>query len=264
MYEFMKESDNMSDFHNGHPARVELRSPAPKASAAFYEGLFDWDVRDKETGLSAARSGRSTASIAPVTESGSPGWVTFFSVNDAEETSRAIIEAGGSILEPVTDEGTVGRRGLFADNVGARFALWQPGKGAETPVMGEPGAFSWSELISDDVAASIAFYAAIFGWTATDPEGPLARQEFHAAGRAVAGLLPKGPHMPAEMKPYWDVYFQTADADAAAVTVTDLGGLIALPPMHIDLGRLAVFIDPAGAIFSVVGPRQEEQQGEAA
>jgi predicted enzyme related to lactoylglutathione lyase len=67
--------------------------------------------------------------------------------------------------------------------------------------------------------------------------------------------------MPVELKPYWDVYFQTADTDAAAAAVPALGGQIALPPIDIDRGRLAVFVDPTGAIFSVIAPQHTEQDG---
>jgi predicted enzyme related to lactoylglutathione lyase len=260
-----RRTKNMPEYENGDPCWLELRSSALEASVAFYRGIFGWKFSAADrTGASAELEKRLVAGLRSVVGDASPGWVSFFSTVDAEATTEAILAAGGRIIEPLMADGATGRRGLFADNTGARFALLQPGERAGAEIVGEPGTYSWSELISDDVSASVAFYNAVFGWTATEPEGPLGRIEFHSAGRPVAGLLPKGPHMPADLKPYWDVYFQAIDADAAAAAVPGLGGQIALAPINIDRGRLGVFVDPGGAIFSVVGPTSEEPAGKSA
>jgi predicted enzyme related to lactoylglutathione lyase len=219
--------------------KVDLVSPAPGSAAAFYGGLFGWKIN----GGVATLGGRRVAGIGPVTANRSPGWLMSVTVADTEQAGKAILAAGGVELEP----------GVFTDNVGARLAVWQ---GRE--LLGEdPGTSTWREIVTDDPDATIAFYRAVFGWVAGAPEGPLRRRELSADGRPVAGLLPKAAHMPADLRPYWDVYFRVADTHAAAAKVPGLGGTIVLPPTDIEHGRLSVFLDPAGAIFSVIAPKEQ-------
>jgi predicted enzyme related to lactoylglutathione lyase len=162
--------------------------------------------------------------------------------SSADSAAATMARAASSSLE----------QGVFTDNVGARLAVWE---GPDQPG-DEPGASTWREIITDDPEATIAFYRTVFGWHAGAPEGPLHRRVLSADGRPAAGLLPKAPHMPADLLPYWDVYFRVADADATASAVPRLGGRIVLPPTDIELGRLSVFLDPAGAIFSVIAPKE--------
>jgi predicted enzyme related to lactoylglutathione lyase len=218
--------------------RIDLMSPDPGSVAAFYGDLFDWEF----SGGIATLGGRRVAGIGPVTETRSAGWLMSVTVADAGQARKAIAAAGGVELE----------RGVFTDNVGARLAVWE---GPDQPG-DEPGTSTWREIVTDDPDATIAFYRAVFGWHAGAPEGPLRRRVLSADGRPVAGLLPKAPHMPADLRPYWDVYFRVADTDVAASAVPLIGGRIVLPPTDIELGRLSVFLDPAGAIFSVIAPKE--------
>jgi predicted enzyme related to lactoylglutathione lyase len=218
--------------------KIDLASPDPGGVAAFYGNLFGWEF----SGGTATLGGRRVAGIGPVTANRSTGWLMSVSVAHAEEAGKAIVAAGGVELDP----------GVFTDNVGARLAVWE---GLDQPG-DDPGTSTWREIITDDPDATIAFYRTVFGWIAGPPEAPLHRRVLSADGRPVAGLLPKAPHMPADLQPYWDVYFRVADADAAAAAVPRLGGQIVLPPTDIELGRLSVFLDPAGAIFSVIAPKE--------
>ncbi len=141
---------------------------------------------------------------------------------------------------------------LLADPAGTRFGIWEPGEHPGAGARQEPGTFSWGELITDDVEASAAFYGALFGWTVTPPEGPLGRREWQLHGQSVSGLLPRPPAMPAEIPPYWDVYFSVADAASAAASAADLGGTVLMPPTATGHGTIAVFTDPTGAVFTVL------------
>jgi hypothetical protein len=112
-----------------------------------------------------------------------------------------------------------------------------------------PGTPSWVDLGSPDIAAAAAFYTGMFGWDA--PEGPPETGGYRNCtykGRPVAGI---GPQM-AEGPPYWTTYVAVADADAAAAKVTAAGGTTLLAPMDVmSFGRMAVFMDPVGAAFSI-------------
>ena len=76
--------------------------------------------------------------------------------------------------------------------------------------------------------------------------------EWQVNGRSVGGMMLKPPMMPAEVPPFWAVYFAVADTDAAAARVVELGGSVINPPMDIEPGRFAVVADPTGAVFNVI------------
>ena len=83
-------------------------------------------------------------------------------------------------------------------------------------LVNEPGTCSWSELLTTDVEASKAFYGEVFGWAAeTHGDGPGAYTEWQVSGRSVGGMMQKPPKMPAEVPPFWAVYFAVADTDDA-------------------------------------------------
>src|SRR5438132_3145394 len=69
-------------------------------------------------------------------------------------------------------------------------------------------------------------------------------------GRGVAGV---GPKMgPPEAPTMWVTYLATSDADATAAKIKGAGGQLVMEPMDVmDVGRMAVAVDPAGAVFGV-------------
>ncbi len=144
---------------------------------------------------------------------------------------------------------------VFADPVGAVIGLWQPGQHTGAQVANEPGTYCWSELITTDLDASKAFYAAVFGWDAQEqgpPGGPPVYTEWQLAGRSVGGMMQKTPDMPAEMPPSWGVYFAVADTDATVAKAQELGATLFMGPTDIEPGRFAVLADNVGAVFNVL------------
>jgi predicted enzyme related to lactoylglutathione lyase len=109
------------------------------------------------------------------------------------------------------------------------------------------GTPSWVELSTKDPDGSYAFYSELFGWTATEGSEEFGGyRTFLDGGRSVGGLNPMGEF------PVWATYVATDDADATAEKVGANGGTVMVPPMDVgDLGRMAVFVDPAGAVFGV-------------
>jgi predicted enzyme related to lactoylglutathione lyase len=63
------------------------------------------------------------------------------------------------------------------------------------------------------------------------------------------------PLMQEGQPPAWTTYISVADADATAAAVGDAGGTVIAEPMDVmDLGRMAVFADPTGAVFGIWQP----------
>ena len=109
---------------------------------------------------------------------------------------------------------------------------------------------AWVDLASDDAAASRDFYAKLFGWQVDvnpDPQyGGYGIAKL--AGSDAAGI---GPKQDPDAPTAWNLYIGTDDIDALARRVTDNGGAVVAPPFNVgDQGRMAVFLDPAGAFIS--------------
>lgn len=116
-----------------------------------------------------------------------------------------------------------------------------------------PGELIWVDLSTSDQAASAAFYGALLGWTATEPSPDMGGYaSFELDGRKVAGLVPlMAPDQPVT----WTCYVCTDDADKTAALVEQAGGGTVVAPMTVaDLGRMAVFTDPGGAVVGVWQP----------
>jgi uncharacterized protein len=244
-------------YGHGVPSWVDVASPDPAAAAAFYHGLFGWDVvhgPPEAGGYAIAQlRGKSVAGIGPLpAENVPPVWTTYINVDDADAVAQKVSSNGGMVFMPPFDVLDVGRMAIFADPTGAVFGVWQPKlhKGAE--LVNEPNTWCWNELLTTDVGKAKAFYGAVFGWGSVTHEGAMPYTEWQIGGNTLGGMMPKPPMMPAEVPPHWLTYFAVTDTDATVKKVVELGGSLVAPPMDIEPGRFAVVADPAGATFGVI------------
>jgi hypothetical protein len=118
-----------------------------------------------------------------------------------------------------------------------------------------PGTPCWVDLGSPDLDASVGFYCGLFGWEVPPAENAEQTGGYRRAtknGRDVAGMMP----LMQEGQPVaWSSYVSVADADAIAAAVKEAGGNVIAGPMDVmDLGRMAVFADPTGAVFGIWQP----------
>jgi predicted enzyme related to lactoylglutathione lyase len=115
------------------------------------------------------------------------------------------------------------------------------------------GAFSWSELATDDPAAAVVFYGSLFGWTAENMDmGSGAYHVVKVGENAIGGIMGKPPGS-AGMPSAWGCYVTVDDIDATVTRCTELGGKVCVPPMEVPgVGRMAVLQDPQGAMFSAI------------
>jgi predicted enzyme related to lactoylglutathione lyase len=118
-----------------------------------------------------------------------------------------------------------------------------------------PGTPSWVDLSSPDLDASIDFYGALFGWDVPEPENSEQTGGYRRAllrDKSAAGMMPL---MQEGQPPAWTTYVSVEDADATAAAVREAGGQVIAEPMDVmDLGRMAVFADPEGAVFGIWQP----------
>ncbi|MFF3222916.1 VOC family protein [Nocardia suismassiliense] len=113
------------------------------------------------------------------------------------------------------------------------------------------GTPSWVDSQVDDTARAREFYGELFGWEIMD--GPPGAGGYLMAlrhGRPAAGIGPKPDGM--AISSAWTTYFAADSADAIAEKVTEAGGSVLLAPFDVlDVGRMFVATDPAGAAFGV-------------
>jgi len=118
-----------------------------------------------------------------------------------------------------------------------------------------PGIPCWVDLGSPDLDASVDFYKALFGWEVPASENVEQTGGYRRAtknGTDVAGMMPL---MQEGQPPAWSSYVSVADADATAAAVKEAGGSVLAEPMDVmELGRMAVFADPTGAVFGIWQP----------
>jgi hypothetical protein len=247
----------MTSYEPGVPSWVDLGTPDVEGAAAFYTALFGWEIPpgpEEAGGYRIATIGdKRVAGLGPAMNPGPPTWTTYVNTASADDTAAAVTANGGQVFVPPMDVMDVGRMAVFADPVGAAFSAWQPKEHLGAQLVDEPGTWSWSELLTTDIPASKAFYGAVFGWgSETHGDGAGAYTEWKVSGRSIGGMMEKPPMLPAEVPPFWAVYFSVADTDAAVARVAELGGSTLMPPMDIEPGRFATVADPTGATFNVI------------
>ncbi len=246
----------MDSYAPGVPSWIDIGVPDIPAAADFYRALFGWECPEGDPEFGGYRvctlNGRTVAGLGPAMNPGPPYWSTYVNVVSADEAVAKAEAAGGTVIVPAMDVGPAGRMAFFADPVGAVIGVWQAGEHPGAGVVNEPGAFCWSELLTSDIARSIEFYGAVFGWTAQTNEGEMPYTEFSVDGRAIAGMMTIPPMAPPDMPPNWGVYFAVGNTDDAVARIQDLGGAVLMAAIDIEPGRFAVVADPAGAVFNVI------------
>jgi uncharacterized protein len=251
-------------YEHGVPSWVDLGTTDVADAKRFYTGLFGWEYGDMPTDQEGmdytifTKNGKVVAGAGPLPSNMAgmpPFWNSYINVIDVDATVAKVTAAGGKVIMPAMDVMDQGRMAFVTDSTGAAIGFWQPGVHKGAQIVNEHGALVWNELMTDDIAAAKAFYAASLGWTAeTSPmEGGPEYTSFKVGEHYVAGMMAKTPDM--QFPNYWNVYFAVDDVDAAA-RVTSLGGSLMSPPFDTPVGRMAVASDPQGAFFSIIKMNQ--------
>jgi uncharacterized protein len=119
------------------------------------------------------------------------------------------------------------------------------------------GAPVWSDSLTSDLAADVAFYQSLFGWTAVDAGEAFGHYttfgvpDGSEGGRPVMGIMPCPPG--ADPSRVWNVHFRVADCDEATARARQLGAEVSIEPQ--DMGgmlRFSMLKDPHGVDFGLV------------
>ena len=252
----------MSAVAPGVPGWIDLGSPDPEATRAFYTQLFGWTAHvasEEFGGYTVFNLGDdAVAGAGPLFSEGQPSlWNTYIITDSADDIAAKVEANGGKVLMAPGDVGPNGRMAVFLDSGGAAFSVWQPGSMPGATTFNVPGALSWNELMTRDPAGAKSFYEAVFGWGHEDQPGEVAYTVWSLNDGPIGGMMPMvGDMWPAELPAHWMVYIAVEDTDATAAKCVELGGSVPVPPTDMPQGRFAVLNDQHGAAFSVITMNQ--------
>ena len=240
---------------------VDLATTDLGAAKSFYTAVFGWAARDLPTELGPPYTtfARDTQGVCGAYSLGPgqgerPFWQSYVCVADLDAAVARAQSLGAKVPMPPMDVMEEGRLAVIQDPTGAHLGLWQPRRHQGAALWNRPGAPSWNELQSRDLAAAGAFYQGLFGWTLKPFEGFMdgAYKIFVHDGREVGGMLAIGEDW-GPVPPNWTIYFGVPDCDAAVAKAEWLGAKVLAPTMEVaGVGRFAHLQDPQGAVFAVI------------
>lgn len=244
----------------------ELRTSDPDAAQDFYAKVVGWTIADSGMpGMDYRILNAPDGSIGGLMKmpdgDGAPIWLGYVGVDDVDRSVEQMTGAGATVQMPAMTVEGVGRMAMLADPLGAvLYVMRGESDGTSTAFRMAPDSFGhvvWAELTSSDPEAAKRFYADAFGWRQEGgmPMGPLGDYQFlHNARGSLGAVMPSS--VPGSV-PGWLYYLHVQNIDAAAAEVRSSGGTVVQEPMEIPGGDFSLIgLDPQGARFGLVGPRQ--------
>ncbi len=239
----------------------DLMTTDLERSKAFLLAFFDWETEEYDMGEGALYTmfkvpGESTfggiVELDP--DHGLPShWMSYVSTEDVDDFCARASDMGATISVEPTDIPDIGRFAVVADPQGANISVMSEldRTVTPTPMTIPPGHVVWNELMTSDVDAATAFYTRMFDWSSqvadvgTGPYTLMMQSE-----TPIAGIMARSAEMPVSS---WGIYFEVADADAAAAKAAELGAEVLMPTMDVPtVGKLVWISEPAGAMFGLM------------
>lgn len=250
------------EHHVGKVIFAELVTPDLAAAKQFYGGLFGWTFSDVRSGnaeyAAASLDGQLVAGLIhkdlATGEHKKPAWLSFIAVRDVDATRNLAVQHGAKVLFAPHSFPDRGREAVLADPQGAVFAVLASSSGDPPDVLGEPGEWIWSSLITSDPDAGAAFYQTLFDYEVFDlPADEGAEHLLLATDNYARASANSWPANKPNAHPHWLNYVRVEDADKTAAKAVALGGRILVEP-RVDRhgGKVAVIADPAGAAFGLL------------
>ncbi len=227
----------------------------------FYGGLFGWEFEaaGKEAGeyTIIKSDGTPIGGIIyseKAKEINGEQWLSYLSVADVDRAVDVTKRRGGSVLVEAFEFEARGRTAVVKDPQGALVVLFRA-YGGDPPMQTLSEKLNyvwiWTELFTNDIEASTAYYEEIAGY-ATESYDSGVNVPYYVFGkgdRGYAGMLT----IPWEnVKPNWLPYVKVKDPAAIVKKVEPLGGMVILAPRE-DLrnGSVAIVADPTGAAIAI-------------
>lgn len=246
-----------------HFAWYELITTDVAGASAFYRDVVGWGVQGASPSYTLFTTAKAPAAglIELPEEARRMGararWMGYVCVADVRATVERLGRLGGAVYVPPTDT-NIGLISVVADPNAATFGLvdhqlrMRPQAPTESSQMGRVG---WQELLAADLEKEVKFYCELFGWQKSDTDDHLmeAYLKLSAGALSIGGAFKKSAEEPV---PFWLIYFNVDDLDAAVQRVRAGGGKAfcneGLLPGGLSVAQCA---DPQGAAFALQGKR---------
>jgi len=240
-------------------ARCDLMTTDPEGSRAFYEAVVGWSFPERSSGgftypgIDAGGVGIGGL-MAMDAAAGLPAhWMPYIAVADIDAALARVAGLGGEVCQPAVELPGLGRFSIITDPAGAWVTLMTFEQTPTQYESSDAGRYGWFELVSQDVDAVGAFYAALLDWDAARGVMPGIGDytTFTKGEEPLAGMLPAP--MP-ETRSHWLGYVKVEDIDARVALAKTLGAEVLHGPATTPgLGRMATIRDPQGAVVGLWG-----------
>lgn len=136
-----------------------------------------------------------------------------------------------------------------------------------------PASFIWYELMTTDPDGARDFYGKVVGWKigaqpGLKAGGPDYRHIIRDDGGSNGGVLGLTEEMcTGGARPCWMGYLFVADVDAAVTAIVADGGTSLMPAFDLEVGRIAMLMDPQGVpiyVMTPIPPPGKESEGSGA
>ncbi|WP_255771238.1 VOC family protein [Pseudarthrobacter sulfonivorans] len=257
----MPENSPSPRYRHGEPCWADVQTLDVQAAKAFYAAVFGWTFQDLPTpdGRSYAQAfadGDLVATVAPLSPhraalGTAAQWNIYFAAEDAAALAGEVPHAGGAVQFGPEEIGDTGVMVFMDPPGGGTTGVWQPGTHTGTARYNEPGALSWTELLTPEPQAAVGFFQQLFGHEVTEypQDDGGTYSTLMVNGAEVAGIVA------AEAPARWQIYFGVADvADAVGKAVAAGGEVLIAPEAEDDEtpGATATLRDPQGGVFSLL------------
>lgn len=233
---------------------ADLITEDAAAAAAFYRGLFNWDITEAtDDGFAINHKGRLIASISQIendAEVARSFWLVGIAVGDIDAAIKTATTHGAEVHENIRAIRDYGRLAVIGDPNMAPVMLIQPGT---RPVGGTtgPGSWAWAEYWTHDPKKTADFYTKVIGYKVKraerdgEPYGV-----FVSAGKNRTGLV-QIPEDLEKVRDGWAPYVGVEDLRATIAAVKKLGGRIVFGDEESSGAKVALILDPTGAALFI-------------
>ncbi|MFF0411561.1 VOC family protein [Kitasatospora sp. NPDC004745] len=250
----------MAGFPEGAPCWADAMFTDLEGAKAFYGDVLGWTFGESASEYGnytqAYSGGKAVAAIVPPMpgQQAQSAWCLYLASPDAAATAQRIGANGGELVMGPMQVGDFGTMVIARDPGGVVFGVWQAGAHQGFEKQGEPGAYSWAEVVTREPAKADAFFPAVFpyGVRKMDTEQVDYRM-FRVGDLPVLGrMAAEGDFLPPGVPSYVSVYFAVDDTDAAIERLRARGGTVHFGPMDSPFGRFAAVGDQQGAAFGII------------
>lgn len=127
------------------------------------------------------------------------------------------------------------------------------------------GAVFWTELMTRDCEAAMAYYGTVCGWEFTTVPDPMGGA-YHIGlrnGEMIVGIMDMTRiEGTAGVPPHWLSYFAVDDLEQAVARTQAMGGKLLRPIFEVPgTGHIALIEDPTGAALGLMKPAPMQEGG---